>query len=112
MSKGAEALAEGDLIAGIGSKKKDNSDVAFQLEDIQQAAQQRYSRSPMGFDALLARIPYFRETPPSQWSPSLLDAVVIIVEIATVDVLSHIIGHFDATNLGIEILIELLALCF
>ena len=41
------------------------------LDSINRAAQQRYARSAFGFDALLLRLPYFRQTPPKQWDPQV-----------------------------------------
>ena len=36
----------------------------------------------------------------------------LLAQLATVDVLSHIIGHYNSTNLGIEMVIELLSISF
>ena len=94
------------------ARSRSTPEIEEQLEEIAAAQQQRYARSSFGFDALLLRIPFFRDTPPDAWPADLLDALVLIVELATVDVLSHLIGHFDASNLGIEMLIELMALGF
>ena len=57
-----------------------------------------------------AQHPYFRSTPPASWPPALVDTVLLACELASVDILSHIIGHFDGTNLGAELLIEILSL--
>ena len=82
------------------------------LDAISSASQQRYARSSVGFDAMLLRIPYFASTPPSSWPPALIDALLLVCELASVDMLSHIVGHFDGTNLGAELLVEMLSLCF
>ena len=103
-TKSIISIARGGLTA--------KREFAPQLEEMGGAAQQRYARSPFSFDNLLLRIPFFRNTPPDQWPPDLLDALVLIVELATVDTLSHVVGHYDGSNLGVELLMELLALGF
>jgi len=80
------------------------------LDDINRAAQQRYARSAVGFDSLLNRLPFFRTTPVNEWPPTLVDAIVLITDLATVDKLSHIIGHYNGSNLGCEMVVELLSL--
>ena len=102
------AVKVGMVVGGTSQKIQGG----MKFDEIAAASQQRYARSSVGFDAMLLRSPFFRSTPPAQWPAALVDALTMIVELATADVLSHVIGHFDCTNLGVELLVELLSLCF
>ena len=60
----------------------------------------------------LRRHSYFTERPSSSWCPALLDAIMVVMDTAVADLLSHVMGHYNGGNLGPEMLIELLSLCF
>ena len=82
------------------------------MHSISKAAQQRYARSPFGVDALIFRLPYFRHTSSSEWPHAVVDALMLIVDVAMVDALSHVIGHYNGCNLAAELLVEIISLCF
>ena len=43
---------------------------------------------------------------------AVVDALMLIVDVAMVDALSHVIGHYNGCNLAAELLVEIISLCF
>ena len=48
----------------------------------------------------LRRHSYFAERPSSSWCPALLDAIMVVMDTAVADLLSHVMGHYNGGNLG------------